>query len=174
MNFRIILNFIGFYFCWWLTIYGAVKEIYFLGPLILILYMIVHFVYISFAKVEYLFIIICFFLGFLIDTVLLNLNFIIYKGYFPQHYNFAPLWSVSLWLSFGLSIFHSFQWLQRRYFLTMILGIISGPIIYYSCLRANIIEFNLPLYQILIIISFLWSFILPLYIYIADYLINEH
>ena len=55
----------------------------------------------------------------------------------------------------------------------MLMGAISGPVIYYSCLSGNIIKFNYPLYQMLIAISLLWSIILPLFVYIADDLLYE-
>tara|TARA_Y100000590_G_C15566106_1_gene956668 strand:- start:418 stop:939 length:522 start_codon:yes stop_codon:yes gene_type:complete len=173
MNNKIIINLTGFYICWWVSIYGAIKEIYYLGLLFLFFYMIIHFKYISFHESEYLYIIISFLLGFAIDTVLLNIGLIDYKGFLPEKYNLSPMWAITLWMCFGLSIFHSFQWIQKKYLIAMLLGMVSGPIIYYSCLKGDIIKFNYPLLNVLVIISFLWSIILPLFVYIADYLIDE-
>ena len=38
MKNSIIINVIGFYICWWLTIYGAISQIRFIGPGLDILY----------------------------------------------------------------------------------------------------------------------------------------
>ena len=173
MNNKIIINLIGFYFCWWISIYGAMNERFYLGPFFLIVYLFIHFKYISFHKLEYLYIIICFLLGISIDSLLLNLGFIDYKGFLPENYNISPLWAVTLWVCFGLSIFHSFKWIQKKYFTSMLMGVISGPVIYYLCLNGNIIKFNYPTSQMLIAISLLWSIILPLFVYIADNLLDE-
>ena len=173
MNYKNIINLIGFYICWWLSIFGAVQGKYFLGPISLLMYIIIHFSIINHHKKEYIYLIFCLFLGFLVDTILLKINFIVYSGYLSENYRIAPLWVVTLWISFGLSIFHSFQLLQKNYKSTMLLGTLSGPVIYYSCMKAKIISFEFSLVISLICISIIWSVILPLYVYIADMLIGE-
>ena len=50
MNKKILFNIIGFYLCWWLSIYGASIEYYYLGPISVILFLLVHFYKISYHK----------------------------------------------------------------------------------------------------------------------------
>ena len=174
MNKKKLFNILGFYLCWWLSIYGANSENYFLGISVLLFYMVVHFIFISYNYIEYYYIFICFILGFSIDTILLNFNYIHYKGYLSEHFKLAPFWVVCLWVSFGLSIFHSFSFLRKKYLYTMILGMISGPLIYYSCSRLEIISFSVNQKNILIGISILWSVLLPVYVFIADFLFYKY
>ena len=42
MKNSIIINVIGFYICWWITIYGAVSKLYYIGPLATLIFIIIH------------------------------------------------------------------------------------------------------------------------------------
>jgi len=170
MRYNNLINILFFYLCWWLSIYGAINEMYFLGIISVSIYMIFHFSYLSKSYYEYYYIIICFLISFVPDTVLLNLNLISYNGILSTKYNLLPLWALSLWLCFSLSIFHSFSFLKKKYFISSVLGIVSGPVIYYSCSMAEIIAFKANINFILILIAVIWSFLLPLYVFIADIL----
>ena len=174
MRYNKIINVLFFYLCWWLSIYGAKNEMYLLGIISVSIYMIFHFIFLTQSYCEYYFIIICFLVSFIFDTIFLNLNLISYNGILPIKYSLLPLWVLSLWLCFSLSIFHSFSFLQKKYFRTSVLGIISGPVIYYSCSIAEIIVFKANINFILILIAVIWSFLLPLYIFIADILKEKY
>ena len=167
-----IINIAGFYTCWWLSIYGASQESYFLGPISLLIYMIIHFIFLTENKVEYRYILICSILAFLFDTFLLNLNLIEYRGFLSENYQIAPLWVACLWISFSLSIFHSFKILQKKYKQSMFLGVLSGPFIYYSLSKIGIITLLYSSVSILILISISWMFIIPFYVFLADKLID--
>ena len=174
INSKTLINVLGFYICWWLCIYGAIQEMYAVGPLSVLIYMVLHFVYLTNNKIEYLYILICFVLGFLIDTIILKLNIIRYSGFLPDNYNVAPLWVVCLWLCFSLSIFHSFKVLQKRYKESLFLGFVSGPLVYYSFSKIEIITIS-DSYNILFILFFiavLWMFLIPFCVFIADQLIK--
>jgi len=60
INGKIIFNVIGFYICWWLTIFGTSKGYYFTGPLSVVLFLVIHFYKVTNHKKEDLFLIICF------------------------------------------------------------------------------------------------------------------
>ena len=174
INPKTLINLLGFYICWWLCIYGATQELYTIGPVSVFLYIVIHFIYLSDNKLEYLYIFICFILGFFIDTVLLKLSIVKYSGFLPENYNLAPLWVVCLWLCFSLSIFHSFKVLQTRYKESMLLGLVSGPFIYCSFSKIGIITINdkYSLLFVLFFIAVLWMFLIPFYIFLADQLIK--
>ena len=174
INYKIIINILGFYVCWWLSVYGAIQEDYFLGPKLLFVYIFVHFILVTENKIEYLYILICTFLAFLFDSILLNLNIIEYKGILSKKYNIVPLWVVTLWVSYALSIFHSFKIIQKNYKIAMLVGFFSGPFIYFSFSQTGIISFSYSPFFVLVLISILWMFILPLYVYIADKLMEKY
>jgi len=174
MNYKNILNIIGFYLCWWICIYGAINEKYFLGISVLFVYTIFHFIFLSNSYIEYYYMLICFFLSFISDSFFMYCNFISYKGYMPIQFNIIPFWTLSLWLCFSLSIFHSFSFLRKKYLFASILGVISGPIIYYSISKVGLIIFLIDQSSMLLIISLVWALFLPLYFLIADKLIENN
>ena len=164
MNKKILFNIIGFYLCWWLSIYGAYIGHYYIGPLSVIIFLFVHFYKIVYHKYEFYFLLICLLIGFCIDTFFLRYQIINYEGYLPQNYNVAPLWVAFLWVCFGATIYHSFKWAKTRYTLMGILSAISGPVIYLSAEKIGVLIIlkNSNLY--LIIIAITWSVFIPLLI----------
>ena len=174
MNYRNLVNIAGFYLCWWICVYGAINEKYFLGISILSVYTLLHFIFLTDSHIEYLYIFICFFLSFMSDSFFMYFNFISYKGYMPYNFNIIPFWTLTLWLCFSLSVFHSFSFLRRKYFYASILGLISGPIIYYSISKAGLIEFLIKQSHMLLIISIVWALFFPLYFLIADKLAENY
>jgi len=172
INKNIVINVIGFYICWWLTVLGAISGFYFIGPLVTFFFVVLHLYKVANHKKEDMFLIICFFLGLIIESVLLNSNVIIHKGFLVD-YNIAPLWSVSLWVCFGSTLFHSFKWLSKQYFISILLGLFSAPLIYFSMNSIGIIEFGMNKIYVGLITSFLWGIFIPLFIYISDRLLEE-
>ena len=173
MNKKILFNIIGFYLCWWLSIYGASIEYYYLGPISVILFLLVHFYKISYHKYEFYFLLICFLIGFCIDTFFLRYQIIDYEGYMPQNYNVSPLWVSFLWVCFGATIYHSFKWVKTRYTLMSILSAISGPIIYLSAAKIGVVTIlqNSNLY--IVIVSITWAVFIPLLVFISDKLVDS-
>jgi len=167
MKNSIIVNVIGFYICWWLTIYGAISQLYFIGPLATFIFIIVHLNKVTNHKKEDIFLLISFFLGVFIESLLLNLNIIIHKGIFVK-YNLAPLWAVSLWLCFATTLLHSFKWLSKRYIISSLLGLFSAPMIYFSMYSLGVIEFGVSKIFVILFTSILWALFIPLFIYISD------
>ena len=164
---KLIFNVIGFYICWWFTILGVIKEYFFIGPLAVILFLIVHFYKVSNHKKEDLFLVICFFLGAFIETTLFNLDIIIHKGILIQ-YNIAPLWAISLWVCFGATIYHSFKWMSKQYIISSILGVMFAPIVYFSFRTLGIVEFGMNNIITGLSVSAIWGLFIPLFIIISD------
>ena len=167
INGKIVFNIIGFYICWWFTICGATTGYYFIGPVSTIIFLIIHFYKVTDHKKENLFLIICFLLGTLIETTLLNLNIIIHKGILVE-YNIAPLWAISLWVCFGATIYHSFKWMSKQYVISSILGAMFAPIVYFSFQALEIIEFGMNNIITALSVSIVWCLFIPLFIVISD------
>ena len=167
INSSIIINVIGFYLCWWLTIFGAISENYFIGPIVTMCFIILHLYKVANHKKEDMFLVISFFLGLLIESFLLNLNIVIHKGILVK-YNLAPLWAVSLWVCFATTLFHSFKWLSKQYIITALLGVFSAPLIYFSMQSLGVISFGVDKIYVALFSSLLWGLFMPLFIYISD------
>ena len=172
MKNSVIINVIGFYICWWLTIYGAVSKLYYIGPVATFFFIIIHLGKLTNHKEEDIFLLISFFLGLFIETLLLNLDIIIHKGILVK-YNIAPFWSVSLWLCFATTLLHSFKWLSKRYLTSSLLGILSAPMIYFSMQSMGVVTFGVDKIIVIIFTSFLWGLFFPLFIYISDRILES-
>ncbi|MAZ61579.1 MAG: hypothetical protein CMG50_05335 [Candidatus Marinimicrobia bacterium] len=172
MKNSIIINVIGFYVCWWITIYGAVSKLYYIGPVATFIFIIIHLVKLTNHKKEDVFLLISFFLGLFIETLLLNLDIIIHKGILVK-YNIAPFWSVSLWLCFATTLLHSFKWLSKKYLTSSVLGILSAPLIYFSMQSMDVIKFGADKIIVIIFTSILWGLFFPLFIYISDRILES-
>ena len=167
INKNIVLNVVGFYVCWWLTILGAIFKYYFIGPLVTIIFVAMHLYKIANHKREDIFLIISFLLGLFIESLLFNFNIIIHEGILTK-YNLAPLWSVTLWVCFGSTLFHSFKWLSKQYIISSLLGIFSAPLIYLSMESVGVVSFGYDKIYVAIYTAILWGFFIPLFIFISD------
>ena len=84
-------------------------------------------------KPAYLFLLRILLYGFLLDSALGLLGFIVYESAYPTSLQWLqPWWMSLLWLSFAASAKASFFWLEKRLFVAALLGAISGPIAYFS------------------------------------------
>ena len=173
INKKILFNIIGFYLCWFISFYGASINNFYLGPVSVIVFLFVHFSKVMYDRKEIIFILICLFSGFVVDSIFLNLGIIKYKGISPMSSNLAPIWVVSLWACFGATIYHSFRWAKRKYLTMFFLGAVSGPFIYFSAYNMRVLFFDDNFIEVLVVISIIWSIVIPLLILISDKIIKE-
>ncbi len=167
MNSNIIINVFGFYLCWWLTVFGAIYEIYFIGPIVTLLFVFLHLYKVANHKKEDMFLLISFFLGMFIESLLLNFDIILHKGMLIK-FHIAPFWAISLWVCFAATLFHSFKWLSRQYFISSLLGILAAPMIYFSMQSIGVVSFGVDKIYVGIFTSILWGLFIPLFIFISD------
>ena len=158
-----IFNIIGFQACWWACVLGVKYSLPYLGPILMSIFLIIHFLYYTLNHNEYIFIAISTLLGTLVDSLFLNTNLIQYNG---LTFNFiAPLWIIAMWAGFAATVNHSLIWLKDKYFLSFILGATSGPLSYAAGLKFEAIDFTLT-YLSVGILSVSWGVIVPSIFYI--------
>jgi hypothetical protein len=76
---------------------------------------------------------------------------------------FAPVWILTLWASFALTLTSSMSVLLQRRWLALLLGAIGGPLAYLGAARGwSAIEFPEPLWHALAILSVGWAIALTL------------
>jgi len=127
------LMILGFQAVWFACAWG-------IGNHYPLLPIVISFIYLSFyiakqssKKEAYLFLFKIGVLGFVIDSALGLLSLVNFASPYPNPFqDFQPWWLTLLWLSFAASAKASFFWLEKRPQLAMGLGIIAGPIAYFS------------------------------------------
>ncbi|HEU4664537.1 MAG TPA: DUF2878 domain-containing protein, partial [Dokdonella sp.] len=71
----------------------------------------------------------------------------------------APVWILSIWVAFGLTLAHSLAFLQGRPWLAAIAGAAGGPLAYLGAARLGAVGFERPG---LAAIALAWTFAMPL------------
>jgi hypothetical protein len=158
---KTILSIFGFQIVWFACAYGAANGILYLPCAAGLLYMSCIFIWSPHKKGLALFVLSCLLLGFLVDTVLLQHQFVVFKSLNPYPFNlYPPLWMMILWVAFAGSFTASFSWLKQKYLLAAVLGGIFGPIAYYSGSQFGAIE---PISRLgLIFVGILWFISMPI------------
>lgn len=95
-------------------------------------------------------------LGLLIDSSWLQLNLISYSAQAPFS-GIAPLWIITLWIGFALTINHSLSWLSQHPLLPAISGLIFAPLSYFAAEKLGAISFIAEPIVIIITLGVAWA-----------------
>ena len=163
-----IINVIGFYIVWWGCIFGVLYDYTYSGPLLALLFIIIHMKFVAIESMELKLICYISILGTIVDTSFILLGLLGYEGGYGNNIAIAPLWVTSMWACFAMSINHSMVWLKNKYFLSVLLGIIFGPLVYLSSEKVGIIQFISSFNLTVIVLAILWGLTIPIM-----YLIND-
>ena len=172
-----IFNVIGFKVCWWACVLGAINNQKFLGPLLVLAYLIIHLYSIpnKSRNMEIYLLLIAGIFGTLVDSLLLNLSILSYEGMYNQISYIAPLWNTGMWVGFTATLNHAFKNIMKKYFTQIILGLIAGPIAYATGNGLGAIKFN-PIYNenfTLLIIALVWGFSFPFLCWMSNQIRNQ-
>ena len=163
-----IINVIGFYIVWWGCIFGVLNDYTYSGPILALLFIIIHMKFVAIESMELRLICYISILGTIVDTSFILLGLLGYEGGYGKNIPIAPLWVTSMWACFAMGINHSMVWLKNKYFLSTLLGIIFGPLVYLSGEKVGVIQFISSFNLSVIVIAILWGLAIPIM-----YLINE-
>ena len=133
---------LGFQAVWFSCAWG-ISHHYPLLPLIVsLVYLNSYIAKQSPKKSAYLFLLRILLYGFLLDSTLGVLGFIVFEAAYPKPIEWLqPWWLSLLWLSFAASAKASFFWLEKRLPLAVLLGAISGPFAYFSGQKLGVFIF---------------------------------
>jgi len=160
INYIKIYDIIGFKICWLLCAFCSVWEQPYLGPIVTVLFIMIHLFIVNFNKKDIQIICIAIFCGFIIDSLFSIFGFIDYQGGIFTKYNLAPLWILSMWAGFALTMLYSLESIRTKYFISSILGFIGGPLSYSAGVRIGSLEINTQFTYILLALA--WGLIVPL------------
>ncbi len=157
-----LINFVLFQLAWFAGILGAAHQQASIGILVMVLCGAFHIWSLPRAsrRAEYLLMLQCFCLGTLIDTVLMHAGIIVYAS--PNPIGFlSPLWMSLLWVALAMTLNHSLAWLKNKYWLSAILGSITGPLSYLAGVRLDAGSMPDEVYS-LVTLSIVWALSMPL------------
>ena len=154
-------NIVGFQVAWWACMLGAANGLPYIGPVVMAVYLIAHYYWISVDRNEVKLIIIFTVFGTFVDSLLILSGSITCMGYYVPGLVIAPLWITAMWSGFTSTVNHSMAWLKDRWVLAFFLGIIFGPLSYMTGLKFGAIQFNTSLLNLLIILAIIWGISIP-------------
>ena len=169
----LIINALSFYIYWWFSFWGASIKQYHIGPLIAIIYFIFHFYMIFDKKKEFQYMLLCMFCGFLLESAFFYFQFIDYNGILPDNYSIIPIWVIVLWGGYALTVYHSFNWIYGKYYSSLMIGGLLGPLIYLSGDRMGCINFQYDAFTSYLILSPVFAVCFLLLNYFAVKLNND-
>ena len=159
---KLFLNALGYQLGWWCCILGVSRELLYLGPLVMGLFVSLHLFYAADGTKELIFLFSATLLGTLLDTAKASSGFISYGGGYPGIGWLAPLWITAMWAGFASTANHSLRFLINRRIATFAAGAVFGPLAYLTAARFGAITLNLSLILNIIILSLVWGTAMPL------------
>tara|TARA_B100000809_G_C14843809_1_gene425760 strand:- start:31 stop:549 length:519 start_codon:yes stop_codon:yes gene_type:complete len=165
-----IVNIVAFQLSWWGCILGAAKDLTYLGPAMMIVFLIVHY-FLFVTDIRELYLVAIFgVIGTLIDSLMFLSGSFIYSGSYTPDIFVAPLWITAMWAGFSATVNHSMSWLKGKWLLMVVAGIVFGPVAYFTGEKFGAIEFHLSFLSSVIVIAIVWGLSMPLIYYVNQYI----
>lgn len=105
-------------------------------------------------------------MGLIIDSAWINLGIMTFTNQGPISW-LSPVWILTLWAGFALTINHSMSWLKSHPLLPSLLGLISAPLSYYAGKKFGAVEYNFDTLLVSAYIGLVWAIALPLLVRIS-------
>ncbi len=131
---KIWINFIAFQLVWFAAVGGAANGIWWAGPVALVAFAAWHLRRGVRARGDFRLLWIALALGFATDTLMAGAGLSEYAAAVPPA-PLAPLWILSLWAGFALTLNHSMRWFTARPLLLVPLAAVIGPASYLAASR---------------------------------------
>ena len=137
------LNFVGYQAVWLITAAGAGRGLWWPGVLASAAFVIGVTLRAPGRRADLQLALIAIICGLVLDGVLTASGALRYAAAAPGFP--APIWILTLWAAFAMTIRHSLRWLLPRPLLAALLGGIGGPMAYWGAARGfTAIEFLMP------------------------------
>ncbi len=165
----IAFNLLSFQVGWFTSILGAAKDMFWLGPLMVLMLFAVHLKLHGNVVREVTLGLTIMIIGFATDTLLTVLGIYTPKTFlFPTPY--SPPWLILMWLNFSTLFNVSIRWLRSRHLLAAVLGGIGGALAYYGGGALGAMEFNQPLYRNILITALVWAGLTPFFFILSGFI----
>lgn len=168
---RKVFNYFGLQFGWLACALGAARGSAWIGPLVVLAYLMIHLLWSQKRKQELSFVILVGLLGMVVDSLKKASGLITYASDIPLQW-LAPPWIIAMWLLFSTSLNGSLVWLQGRYLIAALMGAIFGPLSYVTGERLAAIELNGGLLLSIIILALVWGAAVPFLAWLAKRMVT--
>lgn len=168
-----IFNIIGFQAGWWSCVLGTKYEAKYFGPLIMLVFIIIHLYYFSDDPHEIKLVIFFAFAGTLVDTAMAYSGVLKYSGLYKPDILIAPLWITAMWFGFAATVNHSMEWLKNRWIAAFILGAVFGPLSYITAEKFGAVQFQENIIIVCTMLAIVWGASIPAIYWVNDRINNK-
>ena len=162
----LLVNFIGFQVGWFACVLGAANDKELLGMIIALGVIIYHVINQGDSRKELKLVLVAVAIGLFWETWVLNLDILRYPSH-PETLFWAPIWLIMMWALFATTINLSMGWLKGRWFLSVFMGAVFGPLAFIGGERLGAVVF-LDSTLSIITLSVGWGLLMPLLLWIAE------
>ena len=166
INYIKIYDIIGFKLCWVLCAFSTKWEQPYLGPIVTLLFLLIHLAIVKFNDKDIKIISLAILIGLIVDSLFFRFGLIVYEGGVLANFKIAPLWILSMWGGFAATLLYSLNSIKNRYMVSGLIGLIGGPVSYNAGVQIGSIEINEPLGYIMLAIT--WGAIIPCLFYVIN------
>jgi hypothetical protein len=164
---KVWLSLIGYQAVWFAAVIGAAHGVAWPGIAAFVVYATIQLCLARNIRVDLSLAATAVVLGFLLDGGLIRTGLATYATPWPSP-AFAPAWILTLWAAFAMTFTQSLSWLQERPWLAVLLGLIGGPLAYFSAARAwHVVVFTPPTWPGLLWLGVGWALATPLLAWMA-------
>ena len=165
---KMIINIVGFYTGWWGCILGSSNGLPYIGPSLMLLFIIFHGAFFIKNNRELQFILVIGVIGTIVDSGLVLSKYFVYAGSYAENLPIAPLWITAMWAGFAATVNHSMVFFQKKWALMIIAGGVFGPAAYFTGKGFEAIYFELGNLSSALIIGVVWGISMPMVFYINE------
>lgn len=170
-NYIKIYDLIGFKICWIICAFSTTWGMPYLGPIVTLIFILLHLVIVKFNFRDIKIIGLAILLGLIIDSLFFQFNLINYEGGILANFKLAPLWILSMWGGFSVTLLYTLNSIKKRYVISGLIGLIGGPLSYNAGVQIGSIIINGSIAYMALAVS--WGVIIPLLFYIINQLESD-
>lgn len=163
----LVLNFILFQIAWFACVLGAANAKPWLGVLITTVIVVWHLAQVNNLSNELKLMVYTIAIGAFLDQALLSFNLVNYLHH-GWHQAIVPMWILALWLAFSTTLNMSLAWMQTRYHIGFVFGMIGGPLAYLAAEKLGAVIVTSQLSYVMLAIG--WAAITPTLLFIAHHI----
>ena len=149
-----LLNFAFFQIGWFLTAYCAIYDLNLISSIFIITLSAFYIKRSSKPKVKIKLFVFAAILGFLVDSILIQLNSF---SMAQVDSRVSPLFMILLWVNFIATFDYSLKWIHNYKKIAVVFALIGAPLTYYMGAKIGVIVLNQSLFYSMFWIAIAWG-----------------
>jgi hypothetical protein len=153
-------NAIGFNVVWFITVFGAAAGLAWAGPAAFAVFAAMQVSGAVRPRYDVAAMLVFASAGLFLDSAWSLAGALSYSAGWPSPH-FTPVWLLTLWAAFALTLGHSLAWLRPRPRLAALFGFFGGGFSYAVGARVGAVELAIPLWIYAVGVGLVWAVALP-------------